>query len=80
MPQHPSPPADKTEAPRAHFIGRVQELRQFRVALDDLVAHQRRWRDLAYLQGADFDPNQAPGDDFYARILLHGIGGIGKAG
>ncbi len=80
MPQHSALQSDKAEAQRAHFIGRVQEQRQFRVALDDLVAHQRRWRDLAYLQGADFDPDQAPGDDSYARIfLLHGIGGIGKS-
>jgi hypothetical protein len=68
------------EEQRANFIGRVQEQRQFRVALQGLVAHQRRWRDLAYIQAADFDPDQAPGDDSYAHIFLpHGIGGIGKS-
>ncbi|MBI1881205.1 MAG: hypothetical protein HYR94_23745, partial [Chloroflexi bacterium] len=71
---------DQSEEQRANFIGRVQEQRQFRVALQGLVAHQRRWRDLAYMQGADFGPDQAPGDDSYACIFLpHGIGGIGKS-
>jgi tetratricopeptide (TPR) repeat protein len=65
---------------RAYFIGRVQEQRQFMVALRGLMAHQLRWRDHAYLQGFDFDPDEAPHDDSYARIfLLHGIGGIGKS-
>ncbi|HXW01126.1 MAG TPA: hypothetical protein VEC93_22125, partial [Anaerolineae bacterium] len=68
------------EEQRANFIGRVQEQRQFRVALQGLLVHQHRWRDLAYLQGADFDPDQAPGDGSYACIFLpHGIGGIGKS-
>jgi tetratricopeptide (TPR) repeat protein len=72
--------ADQPEEQRADFIGRVQEQRQFRVALSGLVAHQRRWRDLAYMQAANFDPEQAPGDDSYAHIFLpHGIGGIGKS-
>lgn len=77
----PQPSANnQSEEQRANFIGRVQEQRQFRVALAGLVAHQRRWRDLAYMQAADFDPNQAPGDDSYAHIFLpHGIGGIGKS-
>ncbi len=71
---------DSPTESRANFIGRVQEQRQFRVALSGLLAHQRRWRDLAYMQGVDFNPDQAPGDDTYARIfLLHGIGGIGKS-
>lgn len=76
QPNHPNQSAEE----RASFIGRVQEQRQFLVALQGLLAHQRRWRDLAYRFGADFDPNQAPGDDSYADIfLIHGIGGIGKS-
>ena len=71
---------DQPEEQRANFIGRVQEQRQFRVAMQGLLAHQHRWRDLAYMQGADFDPDQAPGDGSYACIFLpHGIGGIGKS-
>ncbi len=71
---------DQPEEQRVNFIGRVQEQRQFRVALQGLLAHQRRWRDLAYLQAADFDPDRAPGDGSYACIFLpHGIGGIGKS-
>ncbi len=77
--QQPTP-SDKQTAERANFIGRVQEQRQFLVALQGLLAHQRRWRDLAYRLGSEFDPDQAPGDDSYACIfLIHGIGGIGKS-
>jgi tetratricopeptide (TPR) repeat protein len=76
----PPPAPAQPDAPRAYFIGRVQEQRQFLVALRGLLTHQHHWRDLAYLHGADFDPGQAPPDDSYARIfLLHGIGGIGKS-
>src|SRR5262245_53339468 len=62
---------------RSSFIGRVQEQRQFLVALEGLLNHHRRWLEAA---GPNFDPEQAPGDNSYARIfLLHGIGGIGKS-
>jgi superkiller protein 3 len=65
---------------RMSFIGRVQEQRQFLVALQGLLAHYRRWVELAQKYGANFDPDQAPGDESYASIFLpHGIGGIGKS-
>jgi hypothetical protein len=64
---------------RSIFVGRVQEQRQFQVALQGLLAHHRRWCELADEIGLDFDPEVAPGDDSYARVfLLYGIGGIGK--
>ena len=70
----------KSETERTNFVGRVQEQRQFRVVLQGLLEHHRRWRNLSDSQGAGFDPDQAPGDGSYTRILLlHGIGGIGKS-
>jgi len=67
------------EERRSIFIGRVQEQRQFKVALQGLLAHHRRWREWAEQVGDAFDPADALGDDSYARIfILHGIGGIGK--
>jgi tetratricopeptide (TPR) repeat protein len=65
---------------RTGFVGRVQEQRQFLVALQGLLNHYQRWRELADKHGPAFDFNLAPGDDSYANIfLLHGIGGIGKS-
>jgi superkiller protein 3 len=72
--------AVKPEEQRTDFIGRVQEQRQFLVALQGLLAHHRRWLNLTQEADRDFDPAQAPGDDSYANIFLpHGIGGIGKS-
>lgn len=66
--------------PRTNFIGRVQEQRQFRVALLGLLDHHRLWRETAQNRGPDFNPDQGPTDESYTRIfLLHGIGGIGKS-
>jgi tetratricopeptide (TPR) repeat protein len=65
---------------RTGFVGRVQEQRQFLVALQGLLAHFQRWRELAQRLDVTFDFDVAPGDDSYANIfLLHGIGGIGKS-
>jgi superkiller protein 3 len=69
-----------SEKERMSFIGRVQEQRQFLVALQGMLAHHRRWFELAQAQGTVFDPGQAPRDASYASIFLpHGIGGIGKS-
>ncbi len=65
---------------RAGFVGRVQEQRQFLVALQGLLAQHHRWTKLARQLGPEFDFNRAPGDNSYANIFLpHGIGGIGKS-
>jgi hypothetical protein len=48
---------------RSIFVGRVQEQRQFQVALQGLLAHHRRWCELADKIGLDFDPEVAPGRD-----------------
>lgn len=70
------PPAEE----RTGFVGRVQEQRQFLVALQGLLAHHRRWVELVNRLGPEFDFARAPGDDSYANIFLpHGIGGIGKS-
>lgn len=72
----PTQPAEE----RTGFVGRVQEQRQFLVALQGLLAHHRRWMDLARQLGPEFDFERAPDDDSYANIFLpHGIGGIGKS-
>lgn len=65
---------------RTDFIGRIQEQRQFRVALAGLLAHHQAWQQQAYTLADNFRPEQAPVDESYTRLfLLHGIGGIGKS-
>jgi tetratricopeptide (TPR) repeat protein len=65
---------------RMSFVGRVQEQRQFLIALQGLLAHHQRWSELAQRHGPVFEPDLAPGDNSYASIFLpHGIGGIGKS-
>jgi superkiller protein 3 len=65
---------------RAGFIGRVQEQRQFLVAINGLLAHHRRWVELAHDLGDAFSFALVAGDNSYANIFLpHGIGGIGKS-
>lgn len=67
-----------SEERRTKFIGRIQEQRQFRVAMAGLLDHHRRWRDM--VRGARIDLDQTLDDDSYTRIFLpHGIGGIGKS-
>lgn len=75
-----SPETIKPEEQRTDFIGRVQEQRQFLIAVQGLLVHHNQWRQLARQLGHEFDIHQAPGDSSYANIFLpHGIGGIGKS-
>ncbi|MCD4737740.1 MAG: hypothetical protein K8R89_00575, partial [Anaerolineae bacterium] len=80
MDQQSHPLAEGEGAERTSiFIGRITEQRQFQAALQGLLAHHRRWREVAAEVGSAFDPEAAPGDDSYARVFLpYGIGGIGK--
>ena len=75
-PEPSQPPLEE----RSGFVGRVQEQRQFLVALQGLLAHHQTWATLAQKHGPAFDLSRAPGDDSYGNIFLpHGIGGIGKS-
>lgn len=61
------------EQERLNFIGRIQEQRQFNLALRGLLNHHQTW-------SAQPTAAPPPPDDTYTRIfLLHGIGGIGKS-
>ncbi len=75
--------AEQSQPPleeRSGFVGRVQEQRQFLVALQGLLSHHRAWADLSAKLGPAFNLTHAPGDDSYGNIFLpHGIGGIGKS-
>jgi len=65
-----SPESIKPEEQRTDFIGRVQEQRQFLIAVQGLLKHHNQWRQLARELGADFDLHQAPGDSSYANIFF----------
>ncbi|RME71689.1 MAG: hypothetical protein D6784_14780, partial [Chloroflexi bacterium] len=65
---------------RQSFIGRVQEQRQFRIALEGLLAHHRQWLAQTGQSAPPWTEDAGPHDDTYPRIfLVQGAGGIGKS-